>query len=461
MDYPIWNLTMGGGVLIGFVSILHVIVSHFAVGGGIAIAILETLSVKRGDRSLRDLAKRSSLMLILVSTVFGAISGVGIWVTIGLVQPAATSALIHTFVWGWAAEWAFFVLEVVMALAYYATWEKVSKQTHLLLIWLYAFAAYMSLVIIQGIIAFMLTPGRWLETRSFMDGFFNPTYLPGLVYRTGICLLLAGAYLTFAAFREKDRAARARLMRFLAGFEVVGALVAFAGFCWWEMVLPVNVQSLFLGANPILASLAATRPLVLWGLAGVLLIGVIVLLLPRAQVVPLAVVSFLLAAGSFGGYERLREGARKPFIIRDYMFSNGILVSEIPGLNEKGVLSKAIWAAHDAGPTPTPEMTGRAVFRAQCAACHTLDHYLSIRKLTEPMDVDFATLFLDELKKDGSAYRDVGPGKPGPALAAVPSYPMMAPFVGTDAERDALAAYLVSLKGAPKVAASKESPDAH
>ena len=146
MDYPIWNLAIGGGVLIGIVAITHVLVSHFAVGGGIAIAFVETLAVRRGDPALRALAKRSSLMLILVSTVFGAISGVGIWVTIGLVQPAATSALIHNYVWGWAAEWGFFILEVATALAYYATWEKVRPRTHLLIIWLYFFAAYMSLV---------------------------------------------------------------------------------------------------------------------------------------------------------------------------------------------------------------------------------------------------------------------------------------------------------------------------
>ena len=105
MDYPIWNLAFGGGVLIGIVAIAHVLVSHFAIGGGFAIAVVETLAVRRNDRAWRDLAKRSSLVLILVSTVFGAISGVGIWVTIGLVQPAATSALIHNYVWGWAAEW--------------------------------------------------------------------------------------------------------------------------------------------------------------------------------------------------------------------------------------------------------------------------------------------------------------------------------------------------------------------
>ena len=35
MNYPVWELAMGGGVLIAVVSILHVFVSHFAVGGGL------------------------------------------------------------------------------------------------------------------------------------------------------------------------------------------------------------------------------------------------------------------------------------------------------------------------------------------------------------------------------------------------------------------------------------------
>ena len=38
MDYPIWDVAVGGGVLIGTIAILHVVVSHFAVGGGLVMA---------------------------------------------------------------------------------------------------------------------------------------------------------------------------------------------------------------------------------------------------------------------------------------------------------------------------------------------------------------------------------------------------------------------------------------
>ncbi len=431
MDYPIWDVALGGGVLIGIVAIAHVLVSHFAVGGGIAIAIVETLAVRRGDPALRELAKRSSLMLILVSTVFGAISGVGIWVTIGLVQPAATSALIHNYVWGWAAEWGFFILEVVTALLYWATWEKVRPRTHLLIIWLYAFAAFMSLVIIQGILSFMLTPGRWLATRSFWHGIFNPSYVPGTVLRTGICLLLAGAYMTFAALRERDAAARASLVRLLAGFSVAGAIVAYGGYRWWEAALPESVAAIFRGASPILPSLATTRHLALWALTAFLLLAILQLVVPRAQRWPLAVVALIAAFLFFGSYERLREGSRKPFVIRDFMFSNGILVGEIGELNQKGSLSKATFAASQAG--TSIESKGRAVFRAQCASCHTLGHYLSIRKMVGRVGVDGLPAVLDTLHAQGEAIRGATSADDHIDIRKL-DYPLMPPLVGTDEE---------------------------
>lgn len=437
MDFPIWDLSFGGGVLIGVVAIAHVVVSHFAVGGGILIAAVEGLSVKRGDPSLRALARRSSTILILVSTVFGAISGVGIWFTIGLVQPAATAALIRTFVWVWAAEWAFFLLELVTALLYHATWDRVSRRTHLLIIGLYAFAAYMSLVLIQGILGFMLTPGRYLQTRSLADAFFNPTYLPGLVLRTGICFLLAGAYLTFAALREKDREARSRAVRLLSAFQAAGAAVAAVGLLWWERALPAAVSRAFLGDKPLLASLVATRHLFFWALAVAAALVLVALALPRAQNVGFAVVALLAGFAVLGGYERLREGARKPFVLRDQMFSNGVLVSEIGPLNEKGILSKAAWAARDvvAG---KPESLGRAVFRAECASCHTLDGYLSMRRLASALDAETTALLLTAMRDDGPKWAK---RPPDPA----PGYPLMPPFVGTEEELAGLVAYLQSL----------------
>ncbi len=492
MDYPIWDLGMGGGLLMALMAIPHVIVSHFAIGGGLLIAVTETLAVKRGDPDLRELAKRSSLMLILVSTVFGAISGVGIWVVAGLVAPGTISALIHTYVWGWAIEWVFFVVEIVAALVYYATWDKISKGAHLLVGWIYFIAAYLSLVIINGIVTYMLTPGRWLETYAFWDGFFNPTYWPSLVLRTGICVMMAVAFMVFTGLRSAP-AARDRIMRYLGWWMVAGTLVSYAGYRWWEAMLPETVNSLFRGAAPALETLASTRHFLLWSLTAALVLAVLILVAVPKLARPAALVVLALAAFSFfGGYERLREGIRKPFLIHSYMFSNGLRVAEIQDVNASGVLARSGWAGWAA--SEDPASTGRQVFRAQCASCHTIDGYQGIRQalptvaefravaaedgaavyeaecaachgdvsademremLPTPEEVDADREMIAELNYGMISGTLVRLSEMGEAYASADhsrmidtsgfDSPYMPPFVGTEEEMEALAAYLASL----------------
>ncbi len=495
MDYPIWDLAMGGGLLMAIVAIPHVIVAHFAVGGGLLIAVTETLAVRRDDPALRELARRSSLVLILVSTVFGAISGVGIWVVAGLISPGAISALIHTYVWGWALEWVFFVLEIVAALVYYATWDKISKGAHLLVGWLYFVGAYMSLVVINGIITFMLTPGRWLETHAFWDGFFNPTYIPSTLLRTGIAILMATVFMVFAALKTpEDR--RASVLRYLGWWLAGGVIVSYAGYRWWEAVLPETVLALFRGAAPSLASLAATRHFVLWALAVTLVVGVLILILmPKLTRAATAVVLALAAFAFFGGYERLREGTRKPFLIHSHLFSNGLLVSDIETINAEGVASWSGWVARgDADPVSF----GRRIFKTECSSCHTLDGYQGIRGVMPSFaevlavaaddppgsgervfqaecaachaDLSFAEMrevlpSPDEINGDPEMIYDLNVGMVSATIAglramgadyaaadrdrmintAAMDYPYMPPFVGTEKEADMLGQYLATL----------------
>jgi len=443
MDYPIWDITIGGGMLMAIVAVTHVIVSHFAIGGGLLIAVTETLAVRRGDIEMRELARRSSLMLILVSTVFGAISGVGIWVVAGLISPTTIAALIRNYVWGWAIEWVFFFVEIVAALVYFGTWDRVSKRVHVIIGWIYFVTAYLSLVIINGIISFMLTPGRWLETGDFWDGFFNPTYWPSTVLRTGIVLIMAAAFMIFPAMRA-TLDARPRLMRYLGMWLVVGVLVGYAGYRWWEAALPESIRALFLGSSPALEALADTRQFLLWAAAATLALGVVFLLaLPRAARLVPCVLIMLAGFAFFGGYERLREGVRKPFLIHDFMFSNGIRVDEIEGLNRDGILSKARWAAHEpGGEAPS---TGRQIFRAECASCHTLDGYLGIRPLL-PDDPDMMFGVLYGMYEQGEAYAGLERGDTVDKSEL--DYPFMPPFVGTEDEMAALAEYLSGLASA-------------
>src|ERR1017187_605494 len=123
-------------MLIALVAVLHVFVSHFAVGGGFFLVVTETLARRQKDAAVLDYCRRHSNFFMLLTLVFGAISGVGIWFTIGLVSPEATSSLIHIFVWGWAIEWVFFFVEIAAAIIYAYHWDTLDRQTHLIVGWI-------------------------------------------------------------------------------------------------------------------------------------------------------------------------------------------------------------------------------------------------------------------------------------------------------------------------------------
>ncbi len=94
---------------------------------GLFLVVTEHYAYRKNDEGLLRYLVTHSRFFILVTLVFGAVSGVGIWFTIGLISPAATSALIHIFVWGWAIEWVFFFVEIAAAIIYYQTWNRVPR----------------------------------------------------------------------------------------------------------------------------------------------------------------------------------------------------------------------------------------------------------------------------------------------------------------------------------------------
>ncbi len=47
-----------------------------------------------------------------------------------------------------------------------------------------------------------------------------------------------------------------------------------------------------------------------------------------------------------GAFEWTREGARRPYVINEVMYSNGILVKEVDRLNKEGFLKNAKWVTN-------------------------------------------------------------------------------------------------------------------
>ena len=89
----------------------------------------------------------------------------------------------------------------------------------------------------------MLTPGRWLQTGDFWDGFFNPTYWPSLVMRTGVSLMLAGLYALLVAARYPASDFKARTVRYTTTWGIVGLGVTVLSQWWYWNAIPAAITT--------------------------------------------------------------------------------------------------------------------------------------------------------------------------------------------------------------------------
>ena len=112
MHYPFWFVPgLTSPMLIAVIAVLHIYVSLYAVGGGIFLARETTFAYRTNNREYLTYLRGHAWFFILITVVYGAITGVGIWWTIGLASPLPTEMLIHTFVFAWGMEYAFFLVE--------------------------------------------------------------------------------------------------------------------------------------------------------------------------------------------------------------------------------------------------------------------------------------------------------------------------------------------------------------
>ncbi len=419
VNYPFWQIpAIGGGFLIALIAVVHVYVSHLAVGGGLFLVLTEHKARRSGDHALLDYVKRHTHFFLMLTMVFGAVTGVGIWFIIALVHPQGTSALIHNFVFGWAIEWTFFIGEIVALLLYHYLWERLSARVHLTIGWLYFAFAWLSLFVINGILTCMLTPGRWLETQGFWDGFFNPTFWPSLIFRSGMAFSIAGIFgLITATFSKREY--RDRLMRYCATWMLVPFALLLVGGLWYLGSIPegplANIRAHNPEAMPFSQGFLIASAIVFLG-------GLIALVRLKPALQRLVVLVVLLIGLTWiGGFEYVREIARKPYLIYGYLYSSSVTVAQAETMKETGFLAQAKWVQHH---EVTPENrleAGRELLTHQCLICHTLGGYNDLLAPTAKYGLVGMTAQLS------------GHGK-------INTY--MPPFLGNDDEKDALAAYI-------------------
>jgi cytochrome d ubiquinol oxidase subunit I len=393
---------------------------------------------------MEQLAKHSKFFLVLTA-VFGTVSGVGIWFAIGLTHPEATSTLIHNFVFGWAMEWVFFLVELTTIAVYYYTWNRVDEKLHLMVGWVYAGASVATLVIINGILAFMLTPGdTWIgvagtgqEASKFWNAFFNPTYWPSLLLRTCVCTSLAGIWALITASRidgEKHPELKTSKVQWSVKWLVPSFVAMPFLMIWYYAMVPASQKALLtLGIDTINSGTfsTVTRMALIIIVTSATIIGVAYFLAYRNPTefnLAHAMAVLLLALMATGAGEYSREMLRKPYVIGRWMYSNGVRVPSVERINQEGYLAHSEWVWNGGGSSGVSSYSrGEAIFRGECGSCHTLRGYRPLAELLVGRDranIRNFVMMLHENKAD-SPYRK-----------------FMPPMAGTQQDVDDLADFL-------------------
>jgi mono/diheme cytochrome c family protein len=437
MDYPVWYVPyLTAPLLIPLIAVPHVIVAQFAVGGGVLLADLTRRAYAENLSGVLDYLHRLARVFVLITIVFGAVTGVGIWWTIGLTSPETTSALIHIFVFGWSAEWAVFVLELAAAFVFYYFWGRLPPRDHMIAGWIYAVAAWVSLVLITGITAFMLTIGEWSPDKSFFTAFFNPSFLPQVLLRTGGSIAIAalgiGVHLTLQKNPEREKDL---IIRWISRWALAGVILIFAGGAWYLAVMPEHAK-LNLVRAPILLAMTGMNFFVTLLVTAALAWGYMAG--SRWITPPAALLLFLAGAAAITTGEFVREGTRKPYRIDRYMLAPGVRASDVKVLQRDGLIQHAPWLQYYlkqkysinadtsalGGSTASQADIGKALFRYHCSPCHAEWGYNGIVPILRPWTPELIRETLRNLHR---------------------ANPAMPPWMGNERERAALGAYLAQL----------------
>ncbi|MBI4514223.1 MAG: cytochrome c [Deltaproteobacteria bacterium] len=443
MDLPYYPVNdfepLMKGMVIGGMGIVHVFLAQFAIGGGLLMCYFQWLAHTRRVPHARKFLEGYFQFLVLVSFVVGALTGVGVWFTSIQVSPRTIGLMVDEFHWVWATEWTFFCLEVVAGYAFYRYAPVLTDRSRMTLLLLYSAAAWFSLFWINGILSWQLTPGRWTATQQVWSGFFNPSFWPSLIFRTIVAMTIAAlvACAVINAMPDLDRHARTMLINRAANFLAPMALMPALG-AWYLLVIPRDSRVWVLGGS------AAMTMFLMLAVGTSLLIGLYAAVgLIRQKLYINGATATLLVALAFGataGGEFVREGVRKPYTVRDILYSNAMTQPDVERLRRVGSVTHDPYPLRDAASYPNDQIRlGAKVYRFQCSVCHTLAGANGIIHLAGSWTVEQKRMNIAKLQRTKA---------------------FMPPFAGTAAELEALVQMLSWVKrGRPATWPLADDPD--
>ncbi len=450
--FPTWyEPGVGSGWVVGIMSTIHVLFSHTSVGAAIFFMALATISYQQNKPELLTFVKRYGIFLLVFSYILGSITGPGIWFSTTVASPRGISALIHTFVWKWATEWVFFMIEVVGIYAVVYLVGKVDQRTHLRMTIILGLASYATMLIILGILSFMMWPGKpeFFTEGGYLNGFYGANTFAQLAMRTAFMLSVTAIVGSIVTAGFADMAFRRQMNRWLASIGILGTVAGALLFQWYLHTLPDYATLILENRLPEWFTPS------LYSILGGMLVYFIAMIITPRMITTVVAGLMTVATLVFGLWpeEVARESMRKPFVAGQYVYSNQIIARDVPGLGikselplleDKGVLKTHIFIP-DRLRIVTPENkveVGQTLALVLCSNCHSLTT-TGMRPIASYFGGN-----TDEMAIKGYLLGALSTGN----TLYMPQIPLK------EDEADALAAYLASLnKPQSAVAMAKES----
>ena len=297
------------------------------------------------------------------------------------------------------------------------------------------------MAIIVAILGFMMDPGSWLENKTLFSGFTNPIYFPQLIFRTPVAMMMGGCFALMLTMYilKKNNPEKPKIIRFISLWIIQWTPIAALGAFIYYWFIP----RLMIGNMPVAIGTQAFQTWyssLVWVIAGTVGIGLLVstfgLIAPRRLPKHLMIVPLLASFLFLGTFERLREFIRKPYVIGEYMYANGILVEEYPLFQQEGILKHSSFSEISEITEKNKLQAGQDVFYLSCTRCHTTHGINSIVTNFEIMYGKDKPLDLEQMKTYIKGMHNVRTYMP--------------PFPGNEKELDALSAFIQNQQKYPK-----------
>ncbi len=425
LDFPYYPIHDFGpamkGLVIGALGIVHVFLAQFAIGAGMLMCYFQWLSQSGRCHPAQQFLDGYFRLLVLVSFVAGALTGVGMWFTTIQISPRTIGMMVDEFHWVWATEWTFFCVEIVAGYCFYRYGRRLLDRERMRLLVLYTAAAWFSLFWINGILSWQLTPSGWLEDHRMWSGFFNASFFPSLIFRTITSMTIASlvACMLINALPDVKQTDRARLVHYAVQFLGPMVLMPALG-AWYLWSMPDDSRTWVLGGSPTMALFLVLTAVSSAFIGLYALIGLIgkKLYINGATATLLCGLAFVAsAAGEF-----IREGSRKPYTVRGSLYSNSIRRDEVARLRQVGSVTADPYPLRRASDYPDDQLRmGAKVYRLQCSVCHTRSGMNGLTHLTGTWSLDQKRMNIAKLQH---------------------TKPFMPPFAGNAVELEALVQYL-------------------